>query len=68
MDEITQIDPITMANDRLIAVVAIWAFVAITGIIATRTDSRAVRAGWISVLVGVVAARISFNCPTWMRS
>lgn len=60
MDGIVQIGPLMMATDRLIAVVAVWAFVAIASIIAVRMDSRAVRAGWIAALVGVVAARIGY--------
>lgn len=60
MDGVIQIGPLAMATDRLIAVAAIWAFLAIAGVIAARLDSRAMRAGWLSLLAGLVAARIGF--------
>lgn len=60
MDGILQIGPLALAADRAIAVVAIWVFMAIAGLIATRLDGRASRTGWITILVGVVAARIGY--------
>ncbi|EMD81839.1 TlpA disulfide reductase family protein [Pacificimonas flava] len=60
MDGILQIGPLAIATDRALTVSAIWAFVAIAGIIATRIDSGAARASWITVLIGVVAARVGY--------
>jgi thiol-disulfide isomerase/thioredoxin len=60
MDKIVQIGPLAMATDRLLALLAIWGFLAVAGIIATRLDTRARRAGWIAILAGVLAARIGF--------
>lgn len=60
MDGILQIGPLALAADRAIAVAAIWAFMAIAGLVATRLDGRASRTGWVTILVGVVAARIGY--------
>ena len=60
MDGILQIGPFALAADRLLPVAAIWAFVAIAGLIATRWDGRAARASGIALVVGVIAARIGY--------
>ena len=60
MDGILQIGPLALAADRAIAVAAIWAFMAVAALLATRLDSRASRASWVALLAGVVAARIGY--------
>ncbi|EQB11605.1 hypothetical protein L288_03150 [Sphingobium quisquiliarum P25] len=60
MDGVIQIGPLAMATDRLIAIAVIWAFLAIAGVIAARLDSAAMRAGWMALLAGLLAARIGF--------
>lgn len=60
MDGILQIGPLAMATDRLLAIAAIWGFVAGAGLISRRWGDRAVRASWIVSLIGVLAARIGY--------
>jgi cytochrome c biogenesis protein CcmG/thiol:disulfide interchange protein DsbE len=60
MDGVIQIGPLALATERLIAVAAIWAFLAVAAVIAARLDSAATRAAWVSLLAGLVAARIAF--------
>lgn len=60
MDGIVEIGPLAMATDRLMAIAAIWGFVAMASLIAARLDGRANRVGWISLLLGFVGARMGF--------
>lgn len=60
MDGVLQLGPLMLATDRAIAVALLWAFVAIGGAVAHRSDPRAARTAWLALLAGIVAARIAF--------
>lgn len=60
MDGILQFGPLAIATDRALAVIAIWAFLGLGGVIAARTATPAARAAWIATLVGIIAARIGY--------
>lgn len=55
-----QLGPLAMAADRAAAVLAIWAFVGIGGLVASRADTKAGRVSWVAAGVGIVAARIGY--------
>ncbi len=65
MDQVIQIGPLMLAMDRLVAFMAIWAFLGMGALIGARTETRAGRAAWIALAVGVVAARIGFVVGNW---
>jgi len=60
-----QIGPLMLATDRVLAIVLILAFLAVTGLIAKKADRRADRAGWWALAIGVVAARVGFVASNW---
>lgn len=60
MNGMIQLGPVAMATERLLAVVAIWAFLAMAGVIATRMNGQASKAGWVALLMGLIAGRIGF--------
>ena len=60
MDGVLQLGPLMLATDRAIAVALLWAFVAIGGAIAHRSDRRAARTAWLAVFAGIAAARVGF--------
>jgi thiol-disulfide isomerase/thioredoxin len=60
MDGVIQLGPLMLATDRLLAIVLLWLFLTIGAWIGARTGSRAGRATWIAVMVGIVTARLGF--------
>jgi cytochrome c biogenesis protein CcmG, thiol:disulfide interchange protein DsbE len=56
---VVQIGPLAMAVDRLLAIAAIWLFIALIGLWG-KEDSKLAIAGWVALGFGVVAARIAF--------
>ncbi len=65
MDTVVQLGPLMLALDRLVALVAIWVFLATGAVIARRTGATADRAVWIAAGVGIVAARAGFVITNW---
>ncbi|WP_158049685.1 TlpA family protein disulfide reductase [Sphingomonas jeddahensis] len=49
-----------MATDRALAVATVWTFLTVAAVVGARTDGNASRAGWIALLVGIVAARLGY--------
>ncbi|MFA6032153.1 MAG: TlpA disulfide reductase family protein [Myxococcota bacterium] len=65
MEQVIQIGPLMLAMDRLVAIMAIWAFLGMSTMIGARTKTRAARASWIALTAGIVAARIGFVIANW---
>ena len=60
MDGVVGVGPVMFAADRLLAVVLIWLFLGFGGWLDRRTGSRAGRAAWIALGIGIVAARMAY--------
>lgn len=60
MNGILRLGPLMLATDRALALLAIWLFLSLGAVIGARTGSRAARASWIALAIGIVAARIGF--------
>lgn len=60
MADVVRIGPLALATDRLAAVILIWLFLAACAWIARRTEGNSVRAGWLALGAGLVAARIAY--------
>jgi len=60
VDGVISLGPLMIATDRALALVAVWSFLGIGGLVGAKTGSRAGRAAWFAVLVGIVAARAGF--------
>lgn len=60
MGTVVQLGPLALALDRLVAVMAIWLFLAAGSWIARRCGRRSGAAAWTSAAVGIVAARLAF--------
>lgn len=57
--------PLNLAVDRLVAVVAIWIFLALVATIGKRTRQRGERAGLYAALAGIVVARAAYVAGHW---
>ncbi len=57
--------PLNLALDRLIAVVAIWIFLALLAAIGRRSRERGEQAGLRAALAGVLAARLAYVTGHW---
>ena len=60
-----QFGPLAIAAERLLAVAALWAFVAVVSYGCRWTDGDPVRPSLIAVIVGIVAARAGFVAENW---
>lgn len=60
-----QIGPLAVAADRLLAVGAIWAFVAILSYSRRWVDGEPSRPAFLAVAVGILAARTGFVAENW---
>lgn len=65
MDNVIRLGPLVLALDRVVALAAIWAFLALASVIASRTNTPAERASWIAAALGLIAARIGFVIANW---
>ena len=65
MDSVVRLGPLVFALDRLVALAAIWAFMAMGTVIAARTGAAAGRAASIAAGVGLVAARAGYVAMNW---
>lgn len=57
--------PLNLALDRLIAVAAIWVFVALIAAVGRYTRQRGERAGLVAALAGVATARLAYVTAHW---
>lgn len=58
--------PLALPLDRLAAIVALWAFLGLSGLIGARLRCPAAgRGGWLAVLVGLAAARTAWVGAYW---
>jgi cytochrome c biogenesis protein CcmG, thiol:disulfide interchange protein DsbE len=60
-----QFGPLAIAAERLLAVAALWAFVAVVSYGRRWTDGEPVRPTLIAMTVGIVAARAGFVAENW---
>ena len=60
-----QFGPLAIAAERLLAVAALWAFVAVVSYGRRWTDGEPVRPSLIAMTVGIVAARAGFIAENW---
>lgn len=60
MGDVVQLGPLVIASERLLAVVAVWLFLALATWHARRHPEVDGRIPWVAVLVGVLAARLAF--------
>ncbi len=60
-----QLGPFAVAAERLLAVAALWAFVAVVSYGRRWTDGEPVRPSFIAMTVGIVAARAGFVAENW---
>lgn len=60
-----QLGPFAIAAERLLAVAALWAFVAAVSYGRRWTDDDPVRASLVAMTVGIVAARAGFVAGNW---
>ncbi len=54
-----------MATDRLVAVAAIWLFVALLPWLMRRDDDRASRTAWLALAAGLIASRLFYVGQHW---
>lgn len=65
LSEVVQIGPFAMATDRLLAVAAIWLFVALLPWLLRRDDARAARIVWLALAAGLIASRLVYVVQHW---
>ena len=65
MNGVVHIGPLAMATERLVAVAAIWAFLALIPWLFRRDEERPAKIVWLALAVGVIAARLGYVVRHW---
>lgn len=65
MNGVVQIGPLAMATERLVAVIAIWTFLALIPWLFRRDEKRPSKIVWVALAVGVLTARLGYVAQHW---
>ena len=65
LSDVVQLGPFAMATDRLLAVAAIWLFVALLPWLLRRDDARASTIAWLALAAGLVVSRLVYVVQHW---